>query len=85
MANAVDSLTPKAALGDRGPGILFRVDELLGVYEGRLYRAECIVNAWGVPVRDCPAESDAGRDPEPGRTCLHKIPWVAIVGDIGGF
>jgi len=77
----------KAYYDEYGPPlpILFRVDELLGVYEGRLYRAECIVNAWGVPARDCPAESDAGRGPEPGRTCLHKIPWVAIVGDIGGF
>ena len=65
--------------------ILFRVDELLGVDEGRLYRAECLVNEWGVLRYDCPAQSDAGRDLEPGRTCLHKIPWVAIVGDIGGF
>jgi hypothetical protein len=65
--------------------LLFRVDELLGLYEGRLYRAECIadpVKWWGVSV--CPAESDAGRDPEPGRTCLHKIPWVAISGGGGG-
>jgi hypothetical protein len=36
-----------------------------------------------LPIRDCPAQSDAGRDPEPGRTCLHKIPWVPIVG-VGG-
>jgi hypothetical protein len=77
----------KAYYDEYGPPlpVLFRVDELLGVSEGRLYRAECMVNAWGVPLRDCPAESDAGRDPEPGRTCLHKIPWVAIQGDIGGF
>jgi hypothetical protein len=56
--------------------LLFRVDELLGLNEGRLYRAECVVNEWGAPAYDCPARSDAGRDPEPGRTCLHKIPWA---------
>lgn len=77
----------KAYYDEYGPPlpILFRIDELLGLNEGRLHRAECIVNAWGVPLRDCPAESDAGHDPEPGRTCLHEIPWVAIRGDIGGF
>lgn len=77
----------KAYYDEYGPPlpILFSVDELLGVSMGRLYRAECLVNESGVPLRDCPAESDAGRDPEPGRTCLHKIPWVAIQGDIGGF
>ncbi len=65
--------------------LLFRADELLGLRDGRLYRAECIVDPvkwWGVSI--CPAESDAGRDPEPGRTCLHKIPWVAISGGGGG-
>ncbi|MFZ2013208.1 MAG: hypothetical protein WAV00_05245 [Nocardioides sp.] len=71
----------KAYYDEYGPPLplLFRIDELLGLYGGRLYRAECIkdpVKSWGVSI--CPEESDAGRDPEPGRTCLHKIPWVAI-------
>jgi hypothetical protein len=77
----------KAYYDEYGPPLplLFRIDELLGLYEGRLYRAECIadpVKWWGVSI--CPEESDAGRDPEPGRTCLHKIPWVAIEGGGGG-
>jgi hypothetical protein len=85
-ANLYDTYA-QAYYDEYGPPLplLFRIDELLGIDEGRLYRAECIVNEWGVPVRDCPAESEAGRDPEPGRTCLHEIPWVAITGDIGGF
>ena len=76
----------KAYFDEYGPPLplLFRIDELLGHYEGRLYRAECIADPveWGVSI--CPAESDAGRDPEPGRTCLHKIPWVATSGRWGG-
>jgi hypothetical protein len=76
----------KAYFDENGPPLplLFRVDELLGLHDGRLYRAECIVNAWGVPAHDCPAESDAGRDPEPGRTCLHKVPWLPIKAVGGG-
>jgi hypothetical protein len=77
----------KAYYDEYGPPLplLFRIDELLGLHDARLYRAECIADPdkwWGVSI--CPAESDAGRDPEPGRTCLHKIPWVAIVGGGSG-
>ena len=49
--------------------VLFRVDEILGLHEGRLYRAECVI--------DGPEKSDTGLDPEPGRTCMHQIPWFA--------
>jgi hypothetical protein len=84
-ANLYDTYA-QAYYDEYGPPLplLFRIDELLGLYEGRLYRAKCIVNAWGVPARDCRAESDAGRDPEPGRTCLHEIPWVPLDGTGGG-
>ena len=79
--------TQKAYYDEFGPPLplLFRIDELLGLNDGRLYRAECIVDPvkwWGVSI--CPAESDAGRAPEPDRTCLHKIPWVAIHVSGGG-
>lgn len=65
--------------------LLFRIDELLGLHEGRLYRAECLRDPhkwWGVSI--CPEESAAGRDPEPGRTCLHQIPWFPIHVSGGG-
>lgn len=66
----------KAYFDEYGPPLplLFLVDELLGLYEGRLYRAECIADPvdWGVSV--CPAESDAGRDPEPvGPACTRSL------------
>ena len=65
----------KAYYDEFGPPLplLFRIDELLGLNDGRLYRAECIVDPvkwWGVSI--CPAESDAGRPPEPDRTCLQR-------------
>ena len=55
----LDETYEKAYFDEYAPRLplLFRVDELLGLYEGRLYRAECIadpVKWWGVSV--CPAE-----------------------------
>ncbi|GAA1956038.1 hypothetical protein GCM10009798_14210 [Nocardioides panacihumi] len=60
--------------------LLFRIDEILGIYEGRLYRGECLSEY-------CREKSDAGLDPEPGRTCLHQIPWFPsgqVTGGGGG-
>jgi hypothetical protein len=51
--------------------LLFRIDEILGLDGARLYRGECISD-------DCLESSEAGLDPEPGRTCLHHIPWFPI-------
>jgi hypothetical protein len=57
--------------------LLFRIDELLSLHQGRLYRGQCIVD-------DCPEKSAAGLDPEPGRTCLHTIPWLPSAHASGG-
>jgi hypothetical protein len=56
--------------------MLFLVDEAVGIAGGRLYRAECIVDY-------CKQKSEQGNDPEPGRTCLHGIPWVATPSSKG--
>jgi hypothetical protein len=53
--------------------LLFLVDEVIGISDGRLYQGECT-------VEDCKDRSALGKDPQPGRTCLHGTPWVPSVG-----